>query len=460
MKIAHFNTFPYGGAAVAAFRIYRGIANLREPNLTSRFYYRIDDRQICGTGQKDHHSSEQTPIDAADIERLDFATVPSTQRTIGYWTDKLFFRKRKRQRLIQWHNRHLRARSKSLETFSLAEQFDSTSLPWDQLQSDLVHMHWISYMADYPSFFDSIPRHVPIVWTLHDMNPFTGGCHYAGRCEGFVGGCGNCPQLINPKPNDASRGTWRAKRKALQDRGIAVVSPCDWLRKKAEQSPIWPSRTTFHTIRYGLDLQQFYPVERKEARRLLGLEMDCFLIAFGAEDVSNPRKGFKDLSEALRQIQQRFGPSSAETSDRSARKKVEGLVFGSGQLKHETGVRLNHVGYLSDLGQLRLVYSAADVVVVPSLEDNQPQVALEAMACGRPIVGRNAAGVPEIIRNGETGFLATDVASMVKSLLDLIENPQLTEDFGKQARSWMEQEFEIGRQSKKYLELYCSAIKG
>lgn len=458
LKILHFNTFPYGGAAGAAMRIHRGLCNLDDSELSSQFYYRIDDRPESESVSDQHGAAKEAVNRAADIQQLDLTSNSAKSKSIRYLVDKIFFRKRRRQRLIRLHDRHLRDRCQSMETFSMAEQFDPTPLSWGQLQADIVHLHWIAFMADYPSFFGSIPRQIPLVWTLHDMNPFTGGCHYANDCQKFESRCGDCPQLVAPHSTDASSWSWQAKQKALQGRTVAVVSPCDWLKEKAKKSQVWPRGTTFHTIRYGLNLELFRPIEKMEARRELGLAADSFLIAFGAEDVSNPRKGFEDLCQCLRQIQQRFPTVNQGSLNAANQKRVEGLVFGSGELTQETGIPLRKLGYLKGIQQLRQVYSAADVVVVPSVEDNQPQVALEAMACEKPVIGRDAGGVPEIVKDGQTGLLASDATGLANNLATLIQKPDLTCELGKQARGWMEQEFEIGRQSQKYLELYRRLI--
>jgi glycosyltransferase involved in cell wall biosynthesis len=438
-KVNHYNTFPHGGAALAARRIHSGIATQRTP-WESRFYYAIDEAE--------------TLLDET-CQRLDFVS-PVRPRSLNSLLRDRLWEKPRQRRLIREYETHLRDRPADQETFSAAEQIQTTCLNWARDWADVVHLHWIAYLADYPSFFASIPEPIPLVWTLHDMNPFTGGCHYARDCSRFHQGCGDCPQVNAPNKNDVSRSSFLAKQKSLRHRKIAVVSPSDWLRNLAERSSVWPEGTTFHTIRYGLELDQYYPVDKQSARQQLGLKDDHCLIAFGAEQITNPRKGFQFLAEALLQlnalVQLQDQPSDWAGSRGTTIPAA--LVFGSGNVTLDSGIPVHKLGYLKTAAEKRTVYSAADMVIVPSLDDNQPQVALEAMACGTPVIGLRSGGIPEIVRPGVTGLLVEKGESLAGKMAELLEFPSLRRKLGEQARSWMAEEFELARQSAKYLDLY------
>ena len=427
MKIAQFNTFPYGGAATAAKRLHE---QLLQRNVESNFYYRLNDKRV----------------------QLDdsFRCVEFRKPRSGVWgtIDKRL--RRRREKIIhRLYDGHIAGRQDGLETFSMADLPEPTSLDWAAINADVVHLHWMSFFADYPSFFMSIPDSVPLVWTLHDMNAFTGGCHYSGGCERFVGGCGACPQILNEHAGDVSEFSFRSKRRALKRKTIHVITPSQWLGDLAKQSGIWPEGTTFDTLHYGLDLDLFQPVSKQQARLELGVMGEKTLIAFGAEDINCQRKGVQHLLAALMQL-----------DDKSA---VECLMFGSGALDVLDDLpHIHQMGYVDSLERQSLIYSAADMVVVPSLEDNQPQVGLESLACGTPVVGFNAGGIPEYVRPGETGLLAEvgNSSDLSKQIGWLVTHVDERSEMGGRGRMMMEQEFEKNAQSQKQMDFYEQILVG
>ena len=426
MKVAQFNTFPYGGAANAAIRIHRG---LQQNQIDSRFYF---------------HRNTKSPVSDPSFHQIEF-TPPKYGAFKGAF-QKRVDRKREKE-VYRLYNDHVAMRPPAQETFSMAQLPAPTFLDWKSIDADIAHLHWISFFADYPSFFGSIPSSVPVVWTLHDMNAFTGGCHYTNGCASFKFGCGSCPQVTNSKPQDVSQSTFKTKQSSLRKKNIHVVTPSDWMRQQAMESKIWPAQTSFHTIRYGLDLELFRPLNKQESRLKLGIESDAVLIAFGAEDVNNKRKGVQHLLPALANLQ--------------TQRDVECVVFGSGEIESGSGVpHIHQMGYVESEQRQSLIYSAADIVVVPSREDNQPQVGLEAMACGTPVVGFNAGGIPEYVRDGATGLIADhgNEAHLADRISCLVDNQDARRSMGQQARLMMEREFEISQQSQKYTEFYQALL--
>lgn len=427
MKVAQFNTFPYGGAANAAIRIHRG---LQQNQVDSRFYF---------------HRNTKSPVSDPSFQQIEFG--PPKYGLLSGTFQKRFDRKREKE-VYQLYDDHIAKRPPSEETFSMAQLPAPTILDWKSIGADIAHLHWISFFADYPSFFGSIPDSIPLVWTLHDMNAFTGGCHYTSGCTRFKSGCGNCPQVANSKPRDVSQATFKAKRTTLRKKNVHVVTPSDWMRLEAMESDIWPAQTTFRTIRYGLDLKRFLPLNKRESRLKLGIQSDAVLIAFGAEDVNNKRKGFQHLVPALANLK--------------TKNELECVVFGSGEIESSSACpHVHQMGYVDCEQRQSLIYSAADIVVVPSQEDNQPQVGLEAMACGTPVVGFNAGGIPEYVRDGATGLIANhgDEAHLADRLSCLVDNQDARISMGQQARLMIEREFEISQQSQKYTEFYRTLLE-
>lgn len=325
----------------------------------------------------------------------------------------------------------------------MAEQVQRKKMNSTIVSKGIVHLHWIAYMTDFKSFFQSIPDSSPIVWTLHDMNPITGGCHYSGGCDKFESGCGNCPQVVAPNSFDVSRSGFRYKQSALKNKDLTVVAPSQWLLTLAQNSLMFPAGTTFHHIKLGFDLQQLLPMNKREARAKLGIDVDAPLIGFGAESINNRRKGFDLLLSALSELEQR--------------QKFECAVFGSGDLQSELGLtKIHSLGFLNDAEKLRQFYSACDLVVVPSREDNQPQIGLEAMACGTPVVGFDVGGVSEYVNAGVTGRLArpNDVGDLATQIEKLIVDETGRTNMSDRCRQLMQREFDITKQAEKYIHLY------
>ena len=425
MKVAHFCTFPHGGAATAAIRQHNG---LQQAGVDSRFYYFIDEKnQSFGD----------------DFTKIEF-TPAQHEGPLAAVTS--FLAKRRRRRIHRLYDKHLDNRDLSLETFAMAEQPAPSILDWASIDADIVNLHWISFFADFPSFFKSIPEHIPIVWTLHDTHAFTGGCHYNGDCMRFADGCGDCPQVHSPNPLDVSLTSLLAKRRAYRSKNLQVVAPSKWMLDLARRSSVWPAKTRFQKIELGLQLETFQPIDQNKARAALNLAPRKKLIGFGAMGIDNPRKGFAHLMAALKKV-------------KAAGVDCECLVFGSGKIEQtESLPKMNLLGFIDSAEKLCQAYSAADVIVVPSIEDNQPQVGLEAMACGTPVVAFDTCGLPEYVINGKTGWLcpvADSDALAEKIAVSLNGN---TKQYGAAAVKQIQTRFNIRQQTQKWQQLYRKCL--
>jgi glycosyltransferase involved in cell wall biosynthesis len=428
MKVNHFSTFPYGGAAAAGLRTHR---QLRQLNVDSQFFYHRNDRQ-------DVFEPSIQPAVLAPPKRSLFQRITGDRQT-----------KQRNKSIYRLFDAHLAQRETQAETFSMARLPDASCLAPATADADIIHLHWLAFFVDYESFFQSIPRTTPVVWTLHDMNPFTGGCHYSSGCDRFKHQCGSCPQIVSPHPNDVSADSFETKKLALSGRKHHVVAPSDWMIDLARQSPVWPRDTTFEKIHLGFDLNQFYPVEKSAARVQLGIDTDAVLIGFGADDINSRRKGFHHLLNSLLKMQ--------------TKNKVECLVFGGGEVPSSENLpKLHCQGFVDSVDRQRLIYSAADVVIVPSREDNQPQVGLEAMACGTPVVGFDAGGIPEYVRSGKTGCVVPlgDERKLAEAISNLVDLRSLRQRLGVTGVEMVQQEFELTVQTQKYYDLYQRILSG
>ena len=267
-------------------------------------------------------------------------------------------------------------------------------------EADVLHLHWVNQgFLSLQSLERLAALGKPIVWTLHDMWAFTGGCHYAGTCLEFNEKCGFCPLMKKPGKDDLSSRIFKAKRALYSKMNLTVVSCSQWLNSFASSSALMKGvRCT--SISNPIDTEVFRVLDKQQCRRDLGLPLDKKLILFGAAKVDDVRKGFRFLDEALTIIGDSF-PVIASNMDL--------VVFG--QVKHGgvsvTKVFNTHVfNFISDTETLVKLYNAVDVFVLPSLQDNLPNTVVESMACGTPVVGFRIGGVPEMVVHGKTGFLA------------------------------------------------------
>ena len=423
MRVYQFSSFPHGGAGTAANRLHQ---QLRKDGVDSRFFYWKEN-----SAKPLDHSYQQAEF---YTPKSNFLFSPVAKR----------IRRLRQKKIYGQYDTHLRSRPDGFELFSMARLVEDTAFEFRSSGCDIVHLHWLAHMIDYPTFFASIPDKMPIVWTLHDMNPMTGGCHYSSGCSRFTVGCGHCSQLKDPFANDVSADGFKVKRQALKNKNLHIVTPSKWLGELAQASNLFPSQTTFQVVDYGFDLDKFQPVGKSTARKQLGIETAATLVLFGAEDISSHRKGFHHLVAALKQL--------------STEAPVECLVFGNGDLPSDDSrlPKMHSLGFIDSPEKQRQVYSAADLFVMPSREDNQPQTALESMACATPVVAFRAGGVPEYVIPNETGLLAEigDERELARRIAWMVDHPQRRTEMGNKGRQLCEIRFNAERQSDAYQELY------
>ena len=318
----------------------------------------------------------------------------------------------------------------------------------DAFSPDVLHVHWVGHSFLRPETLSQVS--CPIVWTLHDMWALTGGCYYDGGCGKYTTECGECPVLGSTRRIDLSTRVMRRKRSAWRDLDLTIVSPSRWLASCAASSSLHSSRR-IEVIPYGLSPEIFQPWPKSEARRMLGLPNGVNLVLFGAAGLSDPRKGFSYLQAALSKLL----PS---------RLNLELVVFG-GQLPpasiQELGVKVHSLGRLGDELTAALAYSAADLFVAPSLEDNLPNTVLEASMCGTPVVAFRVGGIPDIVEHKVTGILVEPRSSedLARAIQSLIEDPDTRARFATSARTKSVQEFAHDLQATRYLSLYSQLLK-
>ena len=329
-------------------------------------------------------------------------------------------------------------------TYSLQWLPDKVATKVAEIDPDIVNLHWIN--SGYLRIETIAKFNRPIVWTLHDMWAFTGGCHYSQECDRYKQSCGGCPILKSNYNWDLSRWLWRRKAKSWKDIDLTIVTPSKWLAERAAESSLFNS-LRIEVIANGLDTQRYKPFDRKLAREIIGLPLDKKIILFGAVSASsNYRKGYHLLMPALQKLKR----------DRS-QQQMELVIFGASQPKDppDFGIEARYLGRFNDDISIALLYSAADVFVAPSIQDNLPNTVMEALACGTPCVAFNIGGMPDLIDHQQNGYLAKayDPEDLACGISWLIEDRRW-QNLSACASTKVEREFTIEKQAQSYIQLY------
>jgi glycosyltransferase involved in cell wall biosynthesis len=331
-------------------------------------------------------------------------------------------------------------------------QFTVWSLNWlpnllrrqiARLAPDIINLHWVGH--GFLPILDLRGIHTPLVWTMHDMWTFTGGCHYDDGCGRYTSRCGACPQLGSTRTHDLSRLLWQLRRWAVARRPITYVCPSHWLATCARASALL-QQARIEEIPYGLDTMLFQPMSRLAARQALNLPSDRRIILFGAMDATkDTRKGYQFLLPALQQLPQH------------TQQPWLGVTFGGAATNPpDQAIPMQHLGLVTDDHRMRQVYAAADVFVAPSVQDNLPNTILEALSCGTPCVAFAIGGMPDMIEHQANGYLALpfDVSSLAAGIAWTVTDETRMAQLSAAARHTVESRYTLTRQAQRYHALY------
>lgn len=311
--------------------------------------------------------------------------------------------------------------------------------------ADIFNLHFFTGFIDLEIFFKQCSPKAPIVWTLHDMNAITGGCHYDHECGKFSKGCTACPILESNKKYDLSYKIWRQKEciySSIAKGKLAIVTPSKWLAEQVKKRPSLADKMVT-VIPYGLDIDVFHPMDKQAIRNILGIPENSVVILFVAHNISSRRKGLSYLLDALAGMDKSF-PLFLLTVGEGA--------FPADQLQFPS-LPLGNIG---NEVMMAMAYNAADVFVMPSLYDNLPNTVMESLACGTPVVAFDAGGIPEMVRNGITGTVVPkgDSRALRDAILELIEDEKKRMKFSENCRRIAEEEYNLELQAKRYWELF------
>lgn len=312
---------------------------------------------------------------------------------------------------------------------------DFSDFPFIQ-EADVIHLHWINEGIYSSHFLKDINK--PVVWTLHDMWPFTGGCHYTSECEKYTGKCGSCWCLGSSSENDLSTSGQANRIREYKDAKIQFAGCSRWITDCANQSHVLKESGKYCiTVPNPIDTTWFHPRNQEECRKLLGINTTKKLILCGAVNLNDSRKGASLLMESLKYLDKdeylicMYGnPKGIEIPD------FETFFFGS---------------VYDDL-HLSLIYNACDVFVAPSRQENLANTVVESLSCGTPVVAFDIGGMPDMILPGINGYLAVpfqaqNLAECIsRTSSGIFERDRVADDCHKR--------FSGNSIGKQYIELY------
>ncbi len=314
----------------------------------------------------------------------------------------------------------------------------------NEIDPDIVHLHWVT--GGMLRIEDVARIRAPVVWSLHDMWAFTGGCHYDEECGKFKNSCGSCPVLASAKENDLSSKVLQRKQVSFkQHTNLTIVGLSNWLAKQAKSSILFKN-TSVVNLPNPIDTTSFAPFCKQQARTLFNLPGDKKLVLFGAMGAtSDPRKGFKELAQALDHL-----PAEYEL-----------VVFGSNEPKISQGFKqkAHYLGYLHDDITLRVLYNAADVMVVPSLQENLSNAIMESLSCGTSVVAFDIGGNSDLIDHQVNGYLAEPCSSAdFAKGIDWVLQHQSPDKLADNARQTVLGNFESSLVASQYIDLYREVL--
>jgi glycosyltransferase involved in cell wall biosynthesis len=415
-SILQINTYGIaGGAGKAAYRLHNGLLRIGQH---SRYLV------------KEVKSSDPT-IFTAELDN-DFEEKLKTDHLINKY--------------YIWFNRTL------LSNTYFSFSYPGYDLSRSQLlqDADIVNLHWTEDFLSPISLNSIFALNKPVIWTLHDQKPFTGGCHYSAGCKNYRDLCRDCPQLQDD-PFGLPTAVLKDKMELFYGADLTVVTPSSWLAKEARESSLFKSNRV-EVLPNSIDADIYYPVEKNAAKIQIGIDPDTVTIMFGTADAREDRKGLRYLISALS-----YCIKDKEFKRLADAKKVVIICVGKMDASIKSlPIPLLDMGYIEDDADMARIYNASDMFVLPSLEDNLPNTMLEAMACATPVISFDVGGMPDIIEDDVNGKLVSfkDDVQLSRAILDLVFNEKKRKFMGDRGTKIIREKYKLEDQAKSYLTLY------
>jgi Glycosyltransferase len=310
-------------------------------------------------------------------------------------------------------------------------------------ECDIINLHWVNNAMLSFEYLEKLKRlNKTMVWTLHDMCPFTGGCHYDEGCEKYKGKCGKCKVLNSNVDKDLSYKIQKKKIQLFSNMNISIVGCSNWITKCARDSKILENKRCIN-IPNPINHNVFKPLNKEFARKALNIKSEKKIILFGAmSSDSDKRKGYEQLIESLKKMDL---------------EKYKIVIFGN-----ETNdkylnriTNATYIGKVYDDFTLSLIYNCADVFVAPSIQENLANTVMEALACGTPVTAFKIGGMEDMIKHEFNGYLANPfkTSDFANGIEWCIEN---TNELSLNAREYVINNYKSNIIANKYIDLYTS----
>lgn len=423
MKVLLINTYDSGGAANSCLRLHIG---LLEQELESKLLLKY----------KSNFSISNSYVFEQPIPTPSFYKKLSEK--FGRIAVELKLAK-PNSRIHELQNQFTSQRSKGLEMFSFLNANTDITLSSLYQEADIINLHWVADFLDWESFFSRNTK--PIVWTLHDQNPFLGGEHYAERFLGInQQGFPIKREYTNTELKEQDK-ILNLKKNVLKNvDNLFVVSPSKWLLESSKNSELFAKYPHYH-IPYGYPKHIFKPYDKKFCREVLGLPQDKTILLFVADSVDNHRKGFVYLKNAIEKLSSKY--------------QKEVLLCAIGKKNNlSASNNLIELGKIVDERLMAIIYNSADAFIIPSLEDNLPNTMIESVLCGTPTIGFPTGGITDAIQDGENGYLCPEISvnALKETIEKFLDNPHFfdTEKIASDAKA----KYALDVQAKAYINLY------
>jgi len=417
MKIVHLTNSDYkGGAARACYRIHKSLQMLGEDSKILTQQKLTNDDSVFSI-----NDSTSQNIFTTFRKGYDWLTIQSlTKQERGRFTFPYFGTDISKNELIQ--------------------------------NADIISLQWINEgFLSLNSLKKLKSLDKPIVWTCHDMWAFTGGCHYAGDCDKYLSECKNCPSLKIPSKKDFSNKTFNAKKDLYNSMNLSIITCSNWLAGEVTKSELLKNKVV-QVIPNPIETDIYIQYDKNVVRKKLNLPEDKFLILFVSMTVKDERKGFSYLKSGLKKL-----------FEINKQNNIELVVLGAAEesLIHDLPFKTNLLGRLNEAIEIAELYSAVDLFVAPSLEDNLPNTVLESLSCGTPVAAFNIGGMPDMIDHKQNGFLAKekDEEDLMNGILWYLNLEEENKKFIRaNARQKVLNNFTHEIVGKKYQEFYRSLL--
>ena len=302
------------------------------------------------------------------------------------------------------------------------------------------HLHWTPGVAGLTQIKNLIQSDSPTVWTLHDMWPFTGGCHYSMECDHFTKNCNGCPQVRGIFSQSVGERYQSKKQMFMGSKSFVAVTPSRWLRNQAEQSGMFTD-CQFEVISNPIDTDIFLPNKHSQVFKSMELVVGC-----NAVNLNDPIKGVDTLIHTLEKFQ-----------DQHPDLKVKLLAIGRGDISSKK-IEIATTGFLSDQSQIATSYLQMDIFVSLATAEVFGLSIAEAQSCGIPVICLNSGGMPEMIRENINGFVIQDPPELLRALERFAGSEVSRVEMAVAARRHAVANYSTQVVVKKYSDIYSGLI--